>query len=1141
MKKLKTFKRMSSKATAMLLCLATSATCLTFAAPFVAGASAATDNINQGAATIADNVNIPESCDYGSTFTVPEGAVVTAPNGETVSGTSISANQIGNYKVKFASGELDYTFYVKVRLNKEYFLKVDYNGADIPSYLKTGEGKFNLPNAGVYYYDDNNILTAYPGDVSVSIKDSLGKTYSPNDEYTANNTTGKVFFTYNATVGNEGTKHFSQTFTVNVQSEVPGGTGNPTLSVSGVQRDVSINRAVTLPKATATDSYDDNVKVTVQVLDPDGNAVKYVDVDEDGYAVVKENADPVIFDNDKAMTFYPTKTGTYTVKYNAENDKGGKASEKVYYMTVSDLVAPVFKNVEEWRIPETWGVTVKSETNENVDNTITFSIPDVVDNKDGKEGGDPIKMYFRITDSDNSKTIVEFSNILAEKDSADAQFTYNDTYGSDGDKGNKITFNKNSDNAAERVFKFDFGKYNKVNAKGEKQALPGTYTVLYRARDNANNTSSRTFTITLKEEYEDKVAPTTTEVTVPDYISAADKTFTVPQATVADAMDTRLKKDYRIYNENGDAIEVVGGEEADIKSVGGKLSLVIDDDEQNALELTNKLYFYVAATDKVGNFRSNVEKKGDNGKTEYVELGFGDSNKPSKETLENCVAKVTVVQSANEAIMGFDDTNMTYDEAAFIKDTDGNIKAGSSVVYGGFAITTTEAMRNYTGFEVAAYDPNGNVLNVTLETMSTVKDDVAKIIVQNIRFNLPTAAEANQYKLIIRLFDVHGYNRIFGYTFDKEVVSSGNSNIGTQGISTIGASGEVAVSYKLHNDVIKGINGQEGDVYRVVRRISGGVFSLMGSEFTAKTQGSYTVFDGYIKEGDANDEDIGYVSGDNEFIYDKAIPAGGNNGVYNFNITDTAAPVIEVQGVMPTYVAFPEKQEGDNVAVKSVNVNLPAIVAYTENGDAEVKIEVTGPKNGKSVDVKDSDDGSKYFTATEDGAYTVKVTATYANATPATATYTVNVGDVQGPEFKLNYATDSTTLGKTYTVGQIFKFAQMELLENESGVEITKTLVNPSKENVADAVITGSYDNNKDRLDNNTDIKFDMAGTYKVVYTAKDTYGNETKQEYEITVVSSGTSTPTTWTTLSTVLIIVAVVLLAGVIVYVVRFRKVKK
>lgn len=1128
MKNRSLIKKIGISATAGLLCLATSATCLSLAVPSVGSAfadeAASTPTVTP--VSVATNISVPESCVYGEKFTVPAGATVYAPDGEEADVTDgkVEALQLGNYKVSFGT-DVAYDFYVRVRLDEEFFLKVDYNGADIPSLIQTGKS-FELPSAKVVYYDDNNILQEYPGKYTVTATDSRGGKYfdgDGNSTFEAGSTTGKVFITYDAQLGGigdgasaEGAKHFSQTFGVNVQSQV-NRTGTPTLSVSGVQKDVSINRAVTLPKATATDASDDNVKVVIEVTDPSGEKVKNVDIDENGYAYQKDGktyAD-VLFDNDRAMTFYPLKTGTYKVTYTAYSDaydpngsgSVGKSSTREYYMTVSDLVAPVFKNVEEWRIPETWGLTVKDAEDNSVDNggKITFTVPDVVDNKDhavatGADDKDLISLYFRITDSDNSKTIVEFTNILAGDDSNDSKFTYTDTYNKEH-KGDKVTFNK------ENPFTFDFNLYNKTNSTGENQTLPGTYTVLYRARDKANNTSSRTFTVTLQDTYTDSAAPTTAEVTVPDYISSADKTFTVPNASVADAADSRLKKVYRIYNNNGEKYDVLGGEVADIED--GKLIFNKGKEIESRFALTDKLYFYVSATDKAGNFKSNVII--DN---KDVDLDAADV---AADAYKQCDASLKVV-GEDAGTITYSGTNMT------LKDS-GEITAGDNVTFKGFTITNSDkAMRKYTGYEVSVRDPQGNPLNVTLETTTKEATDSVTIYVQNIMFNaaVPTLEAEDKYTVTVRVFDVNGNNSVYAYTLTG--VKKSTSGNGEASSATIGASGEVDVTYKLHNETIKGINGNEGDVYRVVRKISGGIFSLMGSEFTAKTQGSYTVSDGYINADEITE---------NGFDYSKVTAAGSNNGVYNFNITDSSAPVLEVQGVMPTYKAFPTNED-DTPVKKEVEVVLPKIVAYTENGEAVVKIEVKD-RNGGSVKF---DKEKNSFIATMDGKYTVSVTATYANSTPATATYEISVGDVIGPEFKVE---GGTNVAVTMTVGDKFEFGKMVLINSESGVEITKTLKDPSGETVADATVTGSFTSNADRVNNGTDIVLNMAGTYRVRYEAKDSVGNVSPLEFEITVVSKGSSTPTIWTGLSTALIVIAVVLLAGVIVYVVRFRKVKK
>lgn len=1139
MKKSGVFKRFTLTAITILLCLAVMATCLTFAIP--SSKVFADEPIVSTAISLGD-IDLDKECEYGEQFTVgtPEGTTVTvtAPDGKTVEleDGKVTADQVGNYKVTYAKDGVSYDFYVRVKLAEDYFLKVAYNGAEIPSYVQVGD-TFTLPDASVVYYDENDILQELKG-CTFTVSDSDGKTdYNIKSDnvadktFSAGSTAKRKFITYAATVGN-GTKTLSKTFTVNVQSKVEN-SGNPTLTVSGVQRDVSVNRPVTLPKATATDSSDDNVKIVITVT-KDGEPVKNVDIDEDGYAYRVEGKDykAVEFDNDKSMTFYPTETGSYKVTYQAFNDanvkdsNAGKSSLREYYMTVSDLVAPVFKKVNEHSIPETWGKNVKdADGNTDLGGKITFTVPEIVDNN--KSDDNELKISFRITDSDNSKTIVNFDNILDTTGDGN-KIKPSATYGqvANKDASESILFDK------DHPFTFDFSEYSRGDDSSDNY---GTYTVLFRARDKANNTSSKTYTIKFQENYTDSAAPTTAEVTVPDYLSAADETLTIPYANVADASDTRLKKDYRVYTDanllEGDVryIEVNGGEVADIKD--GYLVINKGKVNEKKLKLGKNLYFYVGATDDVGNRKTNAADNAD--------ITAEEEDSEAYKTVE---AKVAVLASNAKTYVynnenGGVSDSMTFANADSSKAT---IEAGDTVIANGFSIKAGSIeMRNYTGYEVAVYDPNGNALNVTLETVNTkvTENDVdtdAIIYVQNIKFNAAVSTEAEEgedakyYTLVVRVFDVNGNNSIYGYKLGN-VAPSNKGNINTSAISTIGSSGNVNVTYKLNNEVIKGITGEPG-VYYVARKISGGVFSLMGSEFTAKTQGSYSVQDGYIKADK--------VSGVGSYDFNEDVSfAGANEGVYNFSITDNAAPVIEMQGNLQTYWAFPE------TGAKSVNVTLPTVIAYTETGMATVEVEVKDPDSYDVELVKD-DEGNKTneFIATKDGVYTVTYTATYKNATPVTSTYSISVGDVVAPQFSLLEGTGTSTTA-TLRVGDEFTFATMVLADGESstGVTITKKLIDPSHEEVTEATVSGTYSGKREEKNNGTTITFNMAGTYEVVYTATDSVGNPSMQRVTITVVSSGSSTPTTWTTLSTVLIIVAVVLLAGVIIYVVRFRKVKK
>lgn len=1124
MKKLGLIKRIGLTATTLFVCLALLITCFTFVAPRAAKA----EDGNLAALTtsakvdVAKGVKVKDTCDYGDEFTVPAGATVTAPNGDvvTVTGGKVTATQLGVYKISYTEGGITYDFKVSVSLAEDYFLYIEYNGADIPTYVQKGDS-FTLPNAYVKYYDENNILTEYPdSDYTIEIADSKNKTYNGEDKTFKAENDGKVFITYTAILGKAGgTKRLTKTFTVNVQSKV-NKSGNPSLAVSGMTQTASVNRPVTLPVAKVTDKSDDNVKVKIEVLDPDNNPVNNVKVNDDGYAYeVKEN-DPVMFDNDKTMTFYPTKTGDYKVRYTAYNDfydeanpsAGGKSGTNEGTIKVADHVAPVFKNTDkyEYLIPEKWGMTVKNADGKTVDmqGKIKFLIPELVDNKchvpaNADDKDDLISLYFRITDSDNSKTILTITNVLSTGD--DGKFTKNDVYDADA------TFNND-----EKAFVFDFSKYNKKNSKGEKAALAGTYTVLFRARDKDNNTSSKTYTVTLTETYEDNNVPNTAEVTAPDYLSAADETFTVPYPVYADKEDTRLLVDYRLYTDAEKYVQVKGGETASLTAKAGYLVINEGKSDEAELELGDSLYYYIGVTDKAGNFRSNAVAEDKS----YINVALN----PAEYTK---IAAVTTIIKETETEEKFSfDGNIEFVKVKTTDDNDEFVRAGNTVNAGSFVITAANKdMRYYTGFEVAVYDPEGNHVDVTLETLSDVKGDVAKIYVQNITFTASTATkeadgeqEATAYTMTIRVFDVNGNNDVYGYKLTG-VNPSSHGNNQTSAIANVDTKGDVNVTYKLKNSVIKHIN-EQGE-FRVVRKITGGVFSLMGNEFTAKTAQSYRIWDGYINADNINN---GFNYAD---VTQVDIP-------YRVQVNDDATPVIELQGTMPTYVAKYDAENGEYSETNGL-VQLPTAVAYTQYGMGEITIDVKDPK-GSTVTLNENNQ----FEADKDGAYTVTYTATYKNGKEDSKEYFINVGDVFAPKFTVSGGTSTSSAKKE---GDTFKFKTIELVEGEDtdGVTVTKQIYDPSHELISGSTVDGSYTGYAKKENNGSEIKLNKVGEYTIVYTAKDAVGNDYKITETLTVTSKGSSTPTTWTTLSTVLIIVAILLLAGVIIYVVRFRKVKK
>lgn len=412
---MKKFKRLCMSLIIMMLTVAMVVGTMSF--------SAFALNVGEPQEIMTHNVQIVSKVKYNTPFDVPAGATgvtvtVTAPNGvvsDRPTDGKVLANQVGTYTVTYsvASGDKNYTYDFSVRcyVEKEYSINVFGGGASVPTYMATGKEIF-LPEASLVYTDDDGELKTETATVKVKTSDKTedlefvansGYKYTPADP-------GNVYVTYYAYLGEGGTHVYTKNFVIKVQDNFKD-EQKPTLSVVNVSTNASLNRKLTLPRATATDNFDTNVAINITVTDPDGNEVTDVNVNEDGYAEVKEGASKVVFDNDKVTSFYPTKIGKYKVTYEAVDDDGNKSATHNYTVEVSDTTAPVFKSIDEHAIPTSWGLAVTSN-NETVSHTIKFPTPVVVDNA----GAEDITVALKVTDSEDN-TVISFTNILDEESS----------------------------------------------------------------------------------------------------------------------------------------------------------------------------------------------------------------------------------------------------------------------------------------------------------------------------------------------------------------------------------------------------------------------------------------------------------------------------------------------------------------------------------------------------------------------------------------------------------------------------------------------------------------------------------------------------------------------------------------------------
>ncbi|MBQ7227014.1 MAG: hypothetical protein IJX05_01285, partial [Clostridia bacterium] len=303
--------------------------------------------------------------EYGSEFDVKAGATVMSPAGievEPVNG-KVKAEQVGVYKVTYkaqGAGEYaSYTYNVEVYMDNEYKFIVDGNGSAIPTFCGV-DTKVTLPAATLYIYDEEDERWVADTDavvkVRVSAPDGEVSNKEAGDEITLD-AEGKYFFTYVVTVPG-GENIYTTEYSTQVQRTFKDDTA-PTLSISGVPESSSINTAIKLPNATATDNYDERVGLTITVK-KDGVDVKDAKVDKKtGFATGEFWGDAKAkFDNDTFMTFYPTEAGSYEVTYQATDCAGNSTAVYKYTITVSDTTAPVFDEFDVSSIPSNWGKLV---------------------------------------------------------------------------------------------------------------------------------------------------------------------------------------------------------------------------------------------------------------------------------------------------------------------------------------------------------------------------------------------------------------------------------------------------------------------------------------------------------------------------------------------------------------------------------------------------------------------------------------------------------------------------------------------------------------------------------------------------------------------------------------------------------------
>lgn len=1077
------------------------------------------------------NININSSVDYGDPIKMPSatGFEVTlkTPVGQTLAsdkfdavtgGYEYDAVQLGVYVVSYkhtASG-LTYSFKVNSSLDKEFKLKVvDDKGvkADsaIPTYIKASDDKVKLPSAVIGYYNDDNEWTEYTDGTAklydyavyvdgVQIWDSSKTTAI---EY-AFATAGTTYVSYEASVksvnGNAGKKFYTKTFEVKVQKNFED-TAAPTISIPDVSSSASINQKVTLPKATAKDNFDaePTVSITVKYVDASGNIqdVKEAIVNADGVAT-GEKTTPVYFDNDEVMSFYPQTLGDYKVEYKATDDSGNATSVWKYTITVADKKAPVM-TINEDAIPSEWAwntVNTLDAANKEVkydDLSIAFPTPEFYDNYDKAED---VKIRFEIKDPD-SRTVAYFDNI-----NATTAPEYTSTVIKDGDNYKKYTF------ATLGSIISDYATAMAGESDATKAGVyEGAYTITYRASDLASNSSSKSFTINISETYKDNMKVNAEFTEVPEYVVADGKTdFVLPIPTISSATDSKLKVEY-VLSSGAKTLaytDFAGGETVTIED--GVLSYE-DGDDTYTLDITG---------------------------TELVLTATGTSHTGLS---GKAVANIEV-RTVDKTTALFADTNVV---TSGIKTFDA-YSTLSTVEIGQFVVKNiASADAQFVGIELGVKDEEGNYTKeVSAEIYNVVREGgLTDKIVRNITFKVATSGK---YYFEARVFDINGNSKVVVREFEVKL-STGNG--GTESPKSLISTATIEQTIKLayesfkvdetyfagtFEDSLYKEGGNKVGYLATSHTISGGRFSLMGTDLKAYTAGDYQVTDKpIIVDATANDTDYAGLDATAKTYLDSQIKTGHDQKV---TVTDSSTVSFEVLGLMPTHIA----------TLNAFSADLPSVMAYTELAAAEkIELTITNPNGKETVTMEEGAEANSWkFKPTMNGTYTLTYTVTIEGGKKETFKYTIKAGDVVAPEFTISGKHESRAKS-----GYKLKYLEINVAadtDDTTKLTYSKTVLGPDGEVVSGSEISGKGNSYRTK-DTPTSgaIELTSSGKYTIRYEVTDEANNTSVYEEYITISGSTSGGGVSLKVLSTILIIIGALLIVGVIVYLVRYRRIKK
>lgn len=265
------------------------------------------------------------------------------------------------------------------------------------------------------------------------------------------------------------------------------------------------------------------------------------------------------------------------------------------------------------------------------------------------------------------------------------------------------------------------------------------------------------------------------------------------------------------------------------------------------------------------------------------------------------------------------------------------------------------------------------------------------------------------------------------------------------------------------------------------------------------------------------------------------------SNIYTLTVSDTTAPVILTEYNYPTSATKGtevsiQQVEATDASIKGINRESSYVIIQYKGGETSFSTQYY-LNRWTQADGYNPETGNIDYALSRDGNYTITYYVyDYYNNVNSEKSYSIAVGDTQSPKIEVadNFVEEKYNLGDTLTLD----ISKIKISDNKTEEGALWDTLKIEVTNTASG--SEPLENQGDATENRYIYKLDTAGTYKIEISITDNAGWTTTHTIEFEVSTDSEGGIEVYEVVGIILIVVAVLVLAGVIAYFV-INKVKK